>query len=346
MFHLSLRRLDSEQLQKFAWLGVLPEDVTITPALAVTLWELSHQQARDTLSYFKSKALLLWYQVCDRLGQLASYVKNVVRAWQLAEEVFDSRPSDSIGLQCRYALIVSSLNSLAGNIPASFIAALVQKQLWTPTQGLAYAQQVQEPGRRAEALGKIAPHLPLILLKQTLEAARAIQHEEHRAEALENLAPYLLETLLPIALEAAQAIQDESERSKALENLAPHLPETLLPIALEAVRAIQNEDSRAEALSKLAPHLPETLLPIALEAARAIQNEDSRAIALIGIIPQLKSSFDFSLWKESLRILAYGERKNLLVNISKLSSVIIALGGNEALPQTARAIQEVRQQWP
>ncbi len=123
------------------------------------------------------------------------------------------------------------------------------------------------------------------------------------------------------------------------------MPETLLPIALEAAWAIQDESERSKALENLAPHLPETLLPIALEAARAIQNEHSRVIALIGIIPQLKSSFDFSLWKESLRILAYGERKNLLVNISKLSFVIIALGGNDALPQTARAIQEVRQQW-
>ncbi len=216
LFHLSLRRLDSEQLQKFAWLGVLPEDVTITPALAVTLWELSHQQARDTLSYFKSKALLLpgtsladgtqtyrlhdllhdlarrlltagaasakednlpglgltlpeahaillkryqakttqglwhtlpddgyihlyltwhlaqagwvdqlhqllqeetpegrngWYQVCDHLGHLASYVKDVVKAWQLAEEVFEFSPIrfDWSAMSLRLNCVVSQL---------------------------------------------------------------------------------------------------------------------------------------------------------------------------------------------------------------------------------------------
>jgi hypothetical protein len=58
-FHLSLRRVSGEQLQKFAWLGVLPEDVIITPAMAVTLWKLTERQAQDTLRYFKSKALLL-----------------------------------------------------------------------------------------------------------------------------------------------------------------------------------------------------------------------------------------------------------------------------------------------
>jgi hypothetical protein len=389
-FHFSLRRLDSQKLQKFAWLGVLPEDVTITPALAVTLWELNQRQARDTLRYFKSKALLLpgtpvadgtqtyrlhdllhdmarrlltagaasakednlpglgltlpeahaillkryqtkttqglwhtlpddsyihthltwhlaqagwvdqlhqllqeealdgrngWYQACDRLGLNASYVKDVARAWQLAEEAFDSCPSDSIGLQCRYALIVASLNSLAGNIPPELMAALVEKQLWTPAQGLAYAQQVQEPSRRAEAIGKLAPHLPPILLPQALEAARVIQDEYQRADALSTLAPHLPE-ILPEALDAARAIQDESNRADALSTLAPHLPE-ILPEALDAARAIQDEEYRAITLSNLAPHLPETLLPIALDAARAIQDESDRADALSTLAPHL-----------------------------------------------------------
>jgi hypothetical protein len=123
------------------------------------------------------------------------------------------------------------------------------------------------------------------------------------------------------------------------------LPE-ILPEALEAARAIQNESSRAKALSSLARHFPE-ILSEALEATRAIQDEYYRANALSGMIPPLKSSsFDFSFWKESLHVLARRERKNLLTDISELSSVITALGGSEALAQTARAIQDVGRQWP
>ncbi len=94
--------------------------------------------------------------------------------------------------------------------------------------------------------------------------------------------------------------------------------------------------------------MPVTLLKEALEAARAIQDESFRASVLSRIIPLLKSSssFDFSFWKESLRLLVYRERKNLLGDISELSSVIIALGGKEALVQTAHAITEVGRQWP
>jgi hypothetical protein len=64
------------------------------------------------------------------------------------------------------------------------------------------------------------------------------------------------------------------------------------------------------------------------------------------MIPLLKScSFDFSFWKEILPLLACRDRKDLLGDISALGSIIIALGGSEALAQTARAIQEVGRQW-
>ena len=73
-----------------------------------------------------------WYQTCERLGQLGGFVKDVAKAWQLAEEAFSSSPTRSISLQCRYALMVSSLYSLVGNIPGELMAALVEKQVWTP----------------------------------------------------------------------------------------------------------------------------------------------------------------------------------------------------------------------
>ncbi|MFP4414435.1 NB-ARC domain-containing protein [Coleofasciculus sp.] len=382
-FNLSLRRLSPEQLQQFAWLGVLPEDAAIGQETAAVLWKVKPRQAGAILRTLRSKALLLsgavqpgekptyrihdlmhdrakelltdsvnpvyaeelpglglrlkeahaaflkryraktengqwytlsndgyihnylswhlekagqsqelhqllqastpqgrnaWYEACDRLGKLGNFVTDVARAWRLAEEMYEEKPSESIGLQCRYALIVASLNSLAENIPAELMAALVEKQIWTPEQGLAYAQQKQDPNSRSEALSGIVPHLPENLLPKALEAARAIQDERCRVEALSGIAPHLPDTL-PEALEAAQAIQLESSRAEALSRIAPRLPGTLLEQALEATRAIQDENDRALALSKIAPHFPETL-PEALEATLAIQDEHFRALAL------------------------------------------------------------------
>ena len=58
-FNLSLQRLSKELFEAFAWLGVLPEDATIVPAVASTLWKTDEQLAQDTLHDLKDKALLL-----------------------------------------------------------------------------------------------------------------------------------------------------------------------------------------------------------------------------------------------------------------------------------------------
>ncbi|MFN7565965.1 MAG: NB-ARC domain-containing protein [Microcystis sp.] len=437
-FNLSLKRLNGQRLRQFSWLGVLPDDVTITEKMAATLWDCQVREARQTLRYLRSKALLLtgvsseqltsyrvhdllhdlarnlilasphpetdyqlpglglsmaeahqqllqryqkqikispltplekggkevevplikgdlggsnwhsleddgyiynqllwhlekagqiaqihlllreetaeghngWYSQCEREGKTAIFIKDVSRAWQLAEEHFIENPSESIGLQVRYALITTSLNSLAGNIKPELIAALVKQEIWTPAQGLAYVRQNQDDGEQAAGLRKIIPYLTPTLLSEALEIARGIGDEYNRAEALTGLAPHLPESLLPKALEIARAIEDESSRAKgltpqmrrdlnqlaqirneddrarALTRLAPHLPE-VLPETLEIARAIEDEDDRVRALTALAPHLPVSLLPEALKIARGIEDQFFRALALTGLAPRL-----------------------------------------------------------
>jgi len=389
-FNLSLRRLSPERLKCFAWLGVLPDDVTITENLAATLWECSSIQGRKTLRYLRQKALLLpgvsstqgtnyrlhdllhdlarnllqsstapekasqlpglglsipeahqqllaryrkqtenrlwhtlsddgyiysqliwhmekaqkieeihqllkeetpegnngWYWQCEREGKTANFVKDISRAWAIAEANFTVNRTESIGLQCRYALIFTSLNSLASNIPPELMAALLEQGIWKPAQALAYVRQSKNFRHQAESLEKIIEYLPPSLLPETLEVARAIGHEEDRANALRGLAPHLPKVLvLPEALDAARAIRDESKRARALVGLTPDLPE-VLPEALDAARAIRDEYGRAEALVGLTPDLPE-VLPEALDAARAIRDEYGRAEALVGLTPDL-----------------------------------------------------------
>jgi hypothetical protein len=435
-FNLSLKRLSPQRLQQFIWLGVLPDDVTITEKMATTLWDCRLTEARKTLRYLRGKALLLtgvsgeqitnyrvhdllhdlarnliqarplnppilgdfessspqtwgargayqlpglglsiseahqqflsryqkqtknglwhsleddgyiynqliwhlekagkigeihqllreetaegmngWYSKCEKEAKTATFIKDVSRAWQLAEADFANNPSQSIGLQVRYVLITTSLNSLAGNIPPELIAALIKHEIWTPAQGLAYVRQSQDDEKQAEGLEKITPYLPPALLPEALEVARAIRDESHRAEALTGLAPHLPE-VLPEALEVAKAIRYLYERARALTELASHLPK-VLPEALAIARAIGYEYHRAWALAKLAPYLPEvlpealaaakavelhhrareltslapylpkSLLPEALEIAREIRNESDRVRALTGLVPHL-----------------------------------------------------------
>ncbi|MEH2107610.1 NB-ARC domain-containing protein, partial [Nostoc sp.] len=331
--NLSIKELALEDKEYFTWLGVLPEDVSITPKMTATLWDIADERdASDSLKYLQSKALLLlgvpltdgtptyrlhdlfhdlarnlltappqpkhrgdlpglgisladaqaillekyrqktqnglwhtllddgyihqylvwhlekagqleeihqllreesatgsngWYEVREQLAQTAGYITDISRAWELAEAKWTE---STLSLQCRYALITASMNSLAANLPANLLVALVKNKMWTPEQGLAYALQKPEPQEKIDSLTKLVnyltPNLQELALQKALAAARAIQDENYRAKALSALAEKLPE-VLPEALAAARAIQDENYRAKALSALAEKLPEVL-----------------------------------------------------------------------------------------------------------------------
>src|SRR5271157_4826165 len=156
--------------------------------------EWSDHQGEQTRARFENT----WYAVQERVGDTSGYLNDVDRAWQLAEKAYAGRQSSSaIGLQCRYALIVTSLCTLARNIPPALLAALVEKGIWPGLQGLAYARQIQEPELRTRALAALAPRLAeLGHSAEALEAARAIESEGPRSRALDALAPQLAELTL------------------------------------------------------------------------------------------------------------------------------------------------------
>ncbi|MEH2175460.1 NB-ARC domain-containing protein, partial [Nostoc sp.] len=229
-----------------------------------------------------------WYEVREQLAQTGGYITDISRAWELAEA---NRTESTLSLQCRYALITASMNSLAANLPANLLVALVKNKMWTPEQGLAYAVQKPQPRKKIDSLTELVNYLPpnlqKLALQKALAAAKAIQFEDSHAYVLSALAKKLPD-ILPEALAAARATQDEDYRAKALSALADILPD-ILPEALAAARAIQHEYYRVKALSALAEKLPD-ILPEALTVARAIQDEFFRAnalSALADILPEL-----------------------------------------------------------
>ena len=261
--HLSLRRLSDLRRHDFAWLGVLPEDVTLTPRMTATLRDTDERSARTTLRHLRDKALLLpgvvqpdgthtyrlhdllhdmarrlltapveprsandlpglglsvrdahdrlleryrarrqgvlwhtlpddgyiqthltwhfeqagsageihsllkeetpegrngWYEARDRLGQLPGYLADVARARRMVEEHVGDQPLP-IGLQCRYASITASLNSIAENVQPALIAAIVGNGVWDVHRALAYARQNPNWFSRLESLSNLIMHL-------------------------------------------------------------------------------------------------------------------------------------------------------------------------------------------
>jgi len=272
----------------------------------------------------------LWFTVQEGEGQSAVFLEDVRRLWawartEDARAAAQGNKAPHLGTEIRCALIEASLHSLAGNIPPALLAALVEKRVWTPAQGLAYARQVPDPWQRAEALEKLAPHLPENLLARALAAARGIRDAGDRAQALAALAPHLppdeRPQVLAQALAAARGIRDAGDRAQALAALAPHLPPDerpqVLAEALAAAREIGDAGDRARALAALAPRLAELPRP-----------------AL------------YPLWDKTLPVLARRTRPDLLADLQALVPVIHALGGEAAITETARAIQDVAHWWP
>ena len=264
-----------------------------------------------------------WYEACDRLGQTANFVTDVARAWELAEASWtETTLPQVVGLQCRYALMITSLNSLTANIPVELLIALVQKNVWTPEQAFAYIEQSSNPEKKVYLLTQLVNHLPpnfkTLAFSKALAVARRIQDEKERVKVLFILAEELpveflrdveaearkiqhevlggfilifLVPKLPKLLPETQAflqkiLQYQEECAEVLILLAPKLSPELLIEVLPAARQIKNKEKRAEVLILLAPKLPE-LLPETVAAIREIKNEEKRADALITLTEKL-----------------------------------------------------------
>lgn len=94
---------------------------------------------------------------------------------------------------------------------------------------------------------------------------------------------------------------------------------------------------------------PPELLPEALSAAREIRNVGHRARAFSALAPrlaELPEAQAYPLWAETLPVLAARTRKDLLRDLGALVPLITALGGEQALAETARVIQDVARWWP
>ncbi|MEH1847880.1 MAG: NB-ARC domain-containing protein [Nostoc sp.] len=226
-----------------------------------------------------------WYEVREKLGQTAGYITDISRAWELVEANWtESTLSQVVSLQCAYALITASINSLAASIAVKLLIALVKNNVWVPEQGLAYILQnpnlFQKVSLLTELLKYLPPNLKKLALQKALAAAKAIQNERYRASALSILGDKLPPDLLLEALTVARAIHSEQYRSYALSALGDKLPPEFLLEALTVAKAIQSEQYRAFAPSALANKLPFDLLPEALAAAKTIQDESNRASVL------------------------------------------------------------------
>jgi hypothetical protein len=380
-FNVSLKRLTHEQLQQFAWLGVLPEDVNLNSQMATVLWDLRPLQAKKVLIMLRNRSFLTngvatiadeqtyrvhdlmhdmarslieegilsaepipplelahrqfleryrerasnhrwdglpndgyihrhltwhleqanwgdelhalmsmsdakgrnaWFDACDRLGQPAIFVDDVARGWKIAERGYEGDRAGAIVLQCRYALITATLNSLVENLSIGMMAEFVKHGFWTVEQAWAYVEQMQD--------------------------------EQKISEAIQALAFYLSKSLFQLALQAAREIKDEDSRAEVLSEMANQSPQNFLSKIYEAILTIVHKPSRARAISSYITRLPLATLP-------------------------------YYEWQTHLHILAHRKRSDLMEDLVTLYPAILHLGGTAAVRGVIDTMRQVCSQW-
>ena len=168
-----------------------------------------------------------WFEACDKIGQPGIFVEDVRRGWRLAEELYETDRGRAIVLQCRYALITGTLNSLVGNLSAGVIAAAVKHNIWSLSKAWSYVEQIQDEVKISSLIDSLSPHLNQIFTALALERTYYLRNKHSRVRALSALAkknPLLFSE----ALEIAQSIQDSFFRFDAFHCLSKNKPELLL----------------------------------------------------------------------------------------------------------------------
>jgi hypothetical protein len=259
--------------------------------LAQHLVKADRAEELHTLLSLEKNGRNAWFDIKNQIGDIAGVLEDVQLAWVKADEEFKENPAKTFGRQCRYALIRTSINTLA-EIPIALMAALVKHKHWTPTTALAYAHQCPDPQKRAGNMIALADQLSdAELLKHqalqfALEAAETIDINFHRTRTLTVLFSRLPLDLLPKALDAAQTTKSESDRAELLIALFNRLSPDLLSKALEAIQAINDERFRTQAMAALAGKMP-YLLPKVLETTQTIDDVYYRAEILIALANKL-----------------------------------------------------------
>jgi hypothetical protein len=122
----------------------------------------------------------LWYEFSRDAGEFSSFIEDVRRGSRAAER------AGLPGLELRYALVLSSINSVAANLPPALLTALVRSGSWSPARALTAARHVPEPARRARALAALTA-VGGDTWDEAVAVARSIGGAEERATALVGL---------------------------------------------------------------------------------------------------------------------------------------------------------------
>jgi AAA ATPase domain len=246
------------------------------PAHLAALGEIVQPPAEARIFAAKLHELLIaqrdsrniWYSAKIQKAPVSSYVEDVKLARRFAS--IDG-PQRAVALRVRYALILSSINSIAARVPHELVVRLVSSGVWSPVHAAGYAVRILDPKQRAGLLSKLVRAAPE-LRQATEECISNISDPRARVEALTELATAAPE-LVPNVLSALTALGTDlaslSYRVDALTKLAVMCTE-LLPDAVAAARNYPFAGFKVNYLLRLVPQAPELMVDVLASSGQAM----------------------------------------------------------------------------
>jgi len=238
---------------------------------------------------------------------------------------------------------------------------LPEELLW---EALAAAREIEWEPYRAEALAGLTPYLPEELLWEALAATRKIEDADDRARALAGLAPHLPETERSRAIIETAAARREIEAELELHQSygtynsgQPYTLEDLLRALVDVDRAkaddetitVQSVNRLLYELQQLVSGAPELLGQIIPTVGKLVsyRTEVWHTISPAWTVwGRQDRQAAYRVWVEALHDLTTSTRPKLCLDLGRLAPVIAKLGGEEAITETFRAIQDVCRWWP
>lgn len=266
----------------------------------------------DKVAYEELKALFdnqdwLRVRVAATDYQYDGYISDLMLAWEHTNSLAYNQLNDdqlpSAFADClRFALIRTSINSLAANFEAKLSAQAIDTGLLLPQHALSIAKKIPRTEKRSKFIAKILEtdrfqeqskqKFGRSIGEYWLKAAMDIDSEEHRARVLAALPRYLDKEQLQKVRDEVLNMESEEHRARVLTALAPYLEgknrQNILCKALIEIQSIENEWVRAKYIESLAPILKEKLLQRGLDIALNVALERPRAKALAALAPHLE----------------------------------------------------------
>ncbi len=280
---------------------------------------------------------LSWYEAQMRQDPSGTaFVTDLEQAWSAAEKV-DTQAAErqqlipNLGREVGCALGTTSLRSIANNIPAYLLVALVDAHVWTTDQALAAAHQQLDLAVKvtsfARLLSYVGPDERDFVLAEALDAARLIREGAAKikvlAEVLSQLEGDTRTGVLREAMDAAKHLS-EGQRGHALAALVPYLQgndrreavQQGLMIAAGIFRYSESSNRRA-LLIALAPYTEESKRQAAiLEAFRAGSNADYPVLDIVPLVPHLSRALLQAVHSEVQAIDELGVKVTVLAAVA------------------------------